>query len=236
MTWALVWKLLRGWWGGVAIGALGLLAVQVLWSARSTSEPGPTPYTAEPTKRAAEVPTVVEELPVVVVKPAPKVRERIAREYRQPGIVTPDRQPDQEVHAATGDLRSERDSSLADNWAKEILTEVRFDPAPAGGTALTTIDRATGLVETIVRPEPEPRISLRNRWELVGGFGLIEPPAPEPGREVSDAWEKFWQVEARWTPACARRLCSELAAGWLKVASEHGRAYGVVRPKLVGSR
>lgn len=109
-----------------------------------------------------------------------------------------------------------------------------MEPLPDGGTALTTIDRTTGLPKTTIKPKEG--LSLRNRWEIVGGFGLLEPRPPEPGHEVAESWEKFWEAEGRWTPACRKRLCAELAAGWRKVGEEHGRAYGVIRPKLIGGR
>lgn len=226
MTWALAWKFLRSWWGGVAIGVLGLLTVQILWSARLTSAPGPTPYTAEPTKRAAEADKVTETLPVQTLKPVAKVRERIAREYRQPGIVTPDRQGDPKIRAASEDSRRVGDSSLADNWAKEIVSEVKFEPAPDGGTALTTIDRATGLPETTVLPKKG--LSLRNRWLLGGAYGRIETHDP------AEPWAEVWRARAAWTPACRRAACASLEAGVLGGWKEP-TAYGLVEIS-VGNR
>lgn len=222
MTWAAVCRFLKSWPGGVVVGAVGALVAVAILSARPSAAPGPTPYTAEPTRRAAEADKVTEALDVQTLKPEPKVRERIAREYRQPGIVTPDHAPTPVLeHGEDEFLWTSRpfDAPLSDDWAKEILTEVKFEPAPAGGTALTTVDRATGLVETIVRPLPEPRISFANRWRAVGSYGQFEDGEP------------LIRAQVEWWPVKVRRLELGAAAGWER--TDRGRAYVLAQVAVV---
>jgi hypothetical protein len=230
MTWGAVWsalkgagKLLRGFSGGALFGlAAGAFLVLEL---AGRGAPPPAPYVPSPTKRAAEAPKVVETLPVEVLKPAPKVRRRIAADYQEPSLLA----AASPVPSMSGQFAEPR--GLAEAWAKEIVAEVKFGPAPDGGTILATYDRATGKVEPKVL---EAKGSLRNRWEIVGGYGVIESAAP--GLEAGESWQRFWEAEGRWTPACRRRVCAEFAAGWQKLDGERGRAYAVARPKFVGSR
>jgi hypothetical protein len=226
VTWAATWaalkatgRVLRGFSGGAIVGlAVGAFLVLELVG---RGAPSPLPYVPQPTKRAAEAPKVVETVPIEIVKPAPKVRRRIAADYQEPAIVAP------APTAAVG-IRP-----LAESFAREIVAEVKFGPAPDGGTILATYDRATGKVEP---KELEAGGSLRNRWEIVGGFGVVETPPTPPGLAAEEAWERLLEAEVRWTPACRRRACAEFAAGWRKLGDEHGRAFGVFRPKIVGGR
>lgn len=211
VTWAVVWRFARTWWGGFVAGGLSLLVAMLAASiiGNRSPAPGSTPYTAEPTKRAAEADKVTETLDVQTLKPKPKDRARIAREYRQPGILAP--APRRGDESYVGDQANPSRNGLADAWSKEIVSEVKFEPAPAGGTALTTVDRATGQVETIVRPRPEPLISFANRWRILGAYGQFEDREP------------IIRAQLEWWPVKVRRLEFGAAAGWER--TDRGRAY-----------
>lgn len=219
MTWGAVWRFLKSWPGGVVIGAAGALVAVAILSARSTSAPGPTPYTADPTKRAAEADKATETLDVQTIKPEPKVRAKIATEYRQPSLLEP-----AQGQQASGPIDGQLIAGSA--FAREILSEVKFEPAPDGGTALTTIDRATGLPETTILPEQG--ISWRNRWLLGAAYGPIETHDP------AEPWAEVWRARAAWTPACRRSACASLEAGVLGGWKET-TAYGLVEISI-GSR
>lgn len=216
MTWALVWRFAKSWWGGAAFGSFAALVAVAILSARSTSAPGPAPYTAEATKRAAAADKVVEDLAVQTLKPDQKTRQKIAGQYRQPGILAPTAAAG-ELAAAAGPIDGRLIAGSA--FAKEILAEVRFEPAPAGGTALTTVDRATGIVETSLRPSPEPRISFGNRWRVVGSYGQFEDQ------------ERLIRAQVEWWPVKVRRLELGGAAGWER--TDRVRAYVVAQLALV---
>jgi hypothetical protein len=234
MTWSAAWaalkgagRLLRGFSGGALVGLAAGAFLMLELAGRGT--PSPAPYVAQPTKRAADAPKVVEAVPLEILKPAPKVRRRIAADYEEPAILVPG---GGKPGANYSDSIPGTPGPLAASWAKELVAEVKFGPAPDGGTILATYDRATGKIEPKVL---EAKGSLRNRWEIVGGYGVVESAAA-PGLEAEESWQRFWEAEGRWTPACRRRVCAEFAAGWRKLDGERGRAFAVARPKFVGGR
>ncbi|MFI0433877.1 MAG: hypothetical protein ACH36H_12150 [Candidatus Nanopelagicales bacterium] len=204
MTWAAAWAALKGAWkllnsrpGWALAGAV--VAVLVLGELAGRSAPTPEAYVPRPTKRIAEAPKVTETLSVELAQPADKTRKRIAADYNRPDLLAP-RSPSAPVF--TG-----REPA----FAAEITGEWIVAPAPWGGTALGTIDPGTGTAGLDFKPNPEPRFSLRNRWEIAAAYGKTE-----------DALSLI-RAEVRWRPVKIRRLELGAVAGWER--TDRGRAY-----------
>jgi hypothetical protein len=199
VTWGAAWAAFKGAWRvvssrpAVAIVAAVIGAIAALeWGNNGATQ---EPYRAPQTKRAAAAPVVVKELPVQTLQPKPRARKAIAEHFARPDLV-------QLRPLFTGNEQGFR---------SEILGEWTIAPAPSGGRALGTIDPETGRVDLSVVTNPEPWLSLRNRWEIAAAYGWNED-----GADVVRA-------EVRWRPVKVRRLELGAVAGWER--TDRGRGY-----------
>lgn len=122
------------------------------------------PVVAPPTK--AEQKAEQKVLPcrdVQAIEPGARARQRIAEKYHRPDLVAP---PDGNARAF--ELGVTRPPAGA---PAEILGERQIPPAPAGGTALVTLE-PDGRVEITVVAAPEKLIEWKSTYEAGALYGV----------------------------------------------------------------
>ena len=149
---------------GIPAFAGALVAVLVLagecrsWRAEQKAKAAPVAL--PPTPQAAKTPD--KTLPpmdnIKAKDPSPKERDRIGRKYNRPDLEAKEYARQLEAHI-TDPVNNARPA--------EVVNETEVPPAPAGGTALTTIEPDGGTKTTFVANK-EKVFSLKGRWEFGG--------------------------------------------------------------------